>query len=94
MEMVERTIQLPKETTDISEGLFRMVKAIKVATSDGWQAGQDLPPIMSQALIELTNMVTGIDQIDDEFKANPSAFIKSFVLSGADIAGLFFKKDV
>jgi hypothetical protein len=93
METITIQIQVPKETQELFNGLTKIVKAIKVSMEDGWDIATDLPVIITQALVELAPMIQGIDQLPAEFKADPSAFIKSAVISAGDIAGIFLKKD-
>lgn len=89
METVSVTLNIPKETYELFNGLFKVVSTIKESLADGWDPSIDIPVIITKSLVELSSMVQGVDQIPVEFKNDPATFVKAAVISGADIAGLF-----
>ena len=93
MGLIEKVVKVPENTDKVAQSTFKIIKSVKDALSDGWQPGQDLPKIMTESFLELTQIVQSFDQLDDDYNAYPAEFIKAFGMAGADIANLFIKKD-
>ena len=93
MEKVIVEVELPKEIHELSVGLSKFVGSVREALKDGFQMGQDIPPILTSALADLVPAIEGMDQVDDEFKEDPAGVIKAVSLSVSDIVGGFLKKD-
>ena len=77
-------VEVSKEAYELGTGAARIIKAVKEAVADGWQAGEDLPPIIASLFAEMA-AVEGIDRIDDEMKEDPAAFAKAVALSLSDV---------
>lgn len=91
MQKVIVEVELPKEVHELSEGVAKFVGALRVALADGFQLGDDLPALVTAALSDLVPAVEGLDQVDDEFREDPSGVIKAVGLSVSDIVGEFLK---
>jgi hypothetical protein len=92
MELVKVEVEVPKEAHELAQGIANVVAAVKVALADGWQAGTDLPILMTAALVELVPAVQGVEHLDDEAKAHPAAFSKALALGVADALEAALKK--
>ncbi len=68
METVQKTVAVSKEVSELLEGLTKFAVVAKAALKDGFQAGQDLPPILSSALADLAPALQGAEAIKDEAK--------------------------
>jgi len=91
MEYVTVTTQVAKESYELGEGVTKFVTAMKKALDDGWQAGEDLPPIMSSALSDLVPAFQGVEKIKDEPKTDPEAFSDACYLGMKKIPFLWVK---
>jgi len=92
MATLDVTVTVSKETYELGQAVGQLVEATKVALADGWDTSQDLPVLMLEALRVLPPAVQGVDQLDDEMKANPSAFAKAIALGVADAVEAALKK--
>lgn len=93
MEKITVTLELPKEAYELFHGTFKLVESVKKSLDDGWQADQDLPVIVSEALVNLAPMINGFDKLPMEFKTDPANFINAGLISSANIVGLFVKSE-
>lgn len=93
MAKLDVTVQVSKEAYELGQGVVGIVAAVKKALDDGWDLSEDLPSIVTAAVAEVGPMVEGLDQLDDEFGADPGAFAKALGLGVADVADLFLAKD-
>lgn len=94
MEKVKLEVEVAKEAYELGEGLSAMVLAVKDALKDGFQAGQDLPVVISAAVTKLVPAVEGLDKLDDEMKEDAKAFLDAFYLSlGKGVAELLKKAE-
>lgn len=92
MEVLKKEVEVSKEAEELAQALLNIVRATKSALDDGWQPILDVPAIMIAAVKVLPSALNGIDQIDDEFRENPSALLNAFLLVGSQLAGEFLKK--
>lgn len=93
MPSIEVPVSVSKEAHDIGSGLFKIQKAAKEALSDGWQPGQDLPIILTTAMSEMLEMLSGIDKVPGEWSEDNAAFMKAFMIPLADSMGLWLSKE-
>lgn len=92
MAKVEVKVEVSKEAYEVAIGLGQMVAAIKTALADGWQAGTDVPVIVSAAITNLVPAVDGLDKVGAELKEDPEAFVKAVSIGLAEAVGAFLKK--
>lgn len=90
----ELTVEVSKETHELAIALVGIAAATKKALADGFQPGQDIPAIVTEAWAKLPEAIQGMDQVDDEFKESKSAFIKAIGLASADLADVIFPAKV
>ena len=93
MEKINVELELPKEAYELFDGTYKIVEIIKTALDDGWQPTEDLPAIVTQSIMELPKMITGLDQLPKEFKDDPAMFIKAGLISVSKIASLFISQE-
>lgn len=84
MNTLEVPVKVTKEAYELGQGLAKFLKATKQALADGWQPGQDLPVLMAAAVTELVPALQGVEQLDDEAKADKQAFTMALVVSLGD----------
>ena len=81
---VKVEVEVSKEAYELGTGAARIIKAVKNAVADGWQAGEDLPPIIASLFAEMA-AVEGVDKINEEMKEDPAAFAKAVALALSDV---------
>jgi len=82
METITKAVELPKEITEIAAGSANIVVASYKALQDGFQAGADIPAVLTSAVANLPTMVTGMDQLDDEWDQARSKFLLAWAIEG------------
>ena len=80
-------VEVSKEAYELGVGAARIIAAVKSAVSDGWDVGQDLPPIIAALFAEMA-AVEGVDKIGDEMKEDPAAFAKAVSLDKVAYRGI------
>jgi hypothetical protein len=85
-EKIQITLECSKEMTELGQGLAKFLAAVKLAMADGFQAGADIPPIISAAVADLVPAVNGVTLIKDEY-ADKKAFMNAVAVVGAAVAG-------
>lgn len=92
MESKKVEVEVCKEIHEIAEALAKIAVATKAALKDGFQAGQDLPVIVTEAFVQLPKAIEGLDKLDDEAKAQPGKFAMGLVLPLAAAVEEILKK--
>ncbi len=75
-----------KELTELGQGIAKFLAAIKLASADGWQVGQDLPALVASATADLFPAVQGVTLIKEEY-ADKKAFMNAVAVIGSAVAG-------
>lgn len=86
MANIEVSVSVEKEAYEFGQGLAKFVGAVKQALADGFEVGQDLPPIIASAVADLLPAMQDIDKLDT---ADRIAFSKALALTVADVADVF-----
>jgi len=76
-EILKKEIECTKEALEMGEGISSFIKATRLALSDGWQVGTDLPVVLSSALMTLIPAIEGMEKLKSEFEGNKEAFANS-----------------
>lgn len=84
-------VEVSKEAYELGAGIAKFHAVVKTALADGWQIGQDIPPIMSSALSDLVPAMQGADQVSAESK-DMQAFSNAIFLGLSPIAFSYIKK--
>lgn len=93
MDLIKKEIELPKEASELADGVVNMVVVIKEALADGFQIGTDIPVIITEAITKLIPAIDGFDKLDDEMKENVYKFIMAFAVYGEKAYDAFAKKE-
>lgn len=86
---MEVQVQVSPEAYELAQALVKLVAVVKEQLKDGWQPVSDVPAVVLAAVKELPAAIGGLDQLDDEMKADPSAFAQAFLVSAGDMAKIF-----
>ena len=84
------TVTVTKEAHELGEGLAKFVAVAKKCVEDGFQAGQDIPPLMASAIADLVPALEGANKVGAE-SANKQEFANAIYLSLSPIAFQFVK---
>lgn len=85
--------EVSKEAHELALAVCNVVRAVKAAMADGFQAGTDLPLIITAAITQLPPAIEGLDKIIDEAKESPLALAKAVSLPVLDLVEDLLKKD-
>jgi len=79
----------------VASGVAKFVAAIVAEVKDngGWDAGDDLPGIMTSSITDLLPAITAATDLGEELEENKVAFYKSMMIGLSDIADVFVKKE-
>jgi hypothetical protein len=83
-------VTVSKEAYELGQGIAKFHEAIKQALADGWQSGQDIPPIISSAVADLVPAVQGADQVSKETD-DKQAFANAIYLGLSPVAFAYIK---
>ncbi len=85
MDMIKKEVEVPKEISELADGMANIVIDSYDAFKDGFQAGTDLPVVLTSAVANLPAMVGGIEKLGEEWKEAKSKFILAWLLSGEEV---------
>jgi hypothetical protein len=91
VELVSISVQVPKCTYEVEEGIKRFVIAGVTALADGWQPMQDIPVLVTSALHDLHAVAQNVDAVKEELKAYPEAMSRLAGLTVGDVVGMIVK---
>lgn len=92
--LITKEVKVTKEASELADSLVGLVKSGKEALKDGFQAGTDIPVILTENLMALMSGLEGMDKLGTEAKENKIAFINAWIVSGLEIAELFIAEEV
>ena len=90
VEVVEKTVSVTKEASELSDSVVNLVISTKKALDDGFQAGTDIPLIITENLNSMMSGLQGMDKLGAEASQKKAEFIRAWMLGGLEIAELFF----
>lgn len=90
-QIVKLDVDGVKECKDLMDALEAITVATKLALKDGFQAGQDIPPIVAAAWATLPAAIQGIDQLPTEAKEAPFELIQTCSVGSIKIAKAIVK---
>lgn len=94
MELVEKVVKLPKASADLASALSKIALAAKKSQEDGWQAGQDLPAILSASVVALMPVIAEVLSLPEEAKLSPIGMAEAFAVEGLELAKVLVEKPV
>ena len=62
--------EVTKEAHELALAICNVVRAVKISMKDGFQAGSDLPMIITAAITQLPPAIDGLDKLGKKLK-NP-----------------------
>lgn len=78
-QLIDVTVKMPKNSYELGQHLAKFVNAVKLALKDGFQAGNDMPPLMLAAYKELVPAVDNVKGVGDDIKAEGIATAQAFL---------------
>ena len=85
MELIEKTVKVPKSTSEFADAIANLAIVVKKALADGFQPGMDIPVIITEAIAELPGIIGNISGLAEEFKGDKAAFIMAWLLAGEKV---------
>lgn len=83
MAVMDVMTTVSKETYEMGEALVLILKAVKKAQEDGWQAGQDLPVIITTVVANLGEVMDGVKAAKGEWVESKEAMIMAVAMTVA-----------
>lgn len=84
METKKFEFETPKEIAEIGEAIKNIMIATDIALKDGFQAGQDLPVIITACFANLVTAIGGIQNLPEEFRTNPTMSVMGLLIPIAE----------
>lgn len=91
VELVKLDVDGVKEGKEVMDALEAIVVATVQAAKDGFQAGQDIPPIVAAAWSKLPAAIEGIQKIGEEATMSPFELIQTCSVGSVKIAKAIVK---
>ena len=88
----EISVKVSEKGYALGEGLKKLIEAIKISQDDGFQAGQDLPVILTAATAELVPVLPNIQDIAKEPEEDLEAFVTGLMIPVKEIGFIWYKK--
>jgi len=85
MATIQKTVEVSKEMSELMDGLAKLVGVVTKQLSDGFQAGDDISPIIGSTMADLLPAINGIQGLGDEATKETPAFVKATAIGGAQI---------
>jgi len=85
MSVIDKSVKVASSPDAILAACADIVKVSKQVTKDGFQAGQDMPPILSASVMALVHVVGEFQQLPGDAKEHTVEFVRACLLGGADI---------
>lgn len=89
MAKLQVTLECAKETYELGKGVGDFVAAVKAALSNGWQAGEDVPAVITAALTCLVPALQGAEKIKDELVADKFGVANAAYVTGQAVIASF-----
>lgn len=83
--MVKREVELPKEINEIGQSLVNLVRSLKVANKDGFQAATDVPVVVLENLKSLGLAIDNAIFAKVEITEKLPQSVNALTLAGTDI---------
>lgn len=86
MSKIKVEVEVSKEAHELAQALADVAIKALSAVEDGFQAGQDLPVILVEAVSKLPSALDGVNQIGAELKEDADAFAMAFMVAGQKVS--------
>lgn len=84
--LVDKTVQVSKEASELSDSVVKVVLEVKKALADGFQPLPDAVAIGQAVYMDLVPGLQGVEKMSDEVKESKTAFLRTWMLSGLELA--------
>lgn len=91
MALVEVKVNVPEHAHKLAQGIADFIVTSKGCLADGFQAGQDLPVVMTAALTTLVPVIGEFSNLSEELKGSKAEFALAWILAGEKIWKSFEK---
>lgn len=78
--LVDKTVKCTQSSLALGNAVGDIMKKVDEVLANGWQAGDDLPPVLATTLTSLLGVAAEIKNIPADAKAEPWAFGKGALL--------------
>jgi len=89
---VQKSVEVEQKADELGAAICAFVKVIKEQLKDGFQVGNDVPPIVAEALKDLVVIVNDAGALPLEAKEDAFCFAKTLGLAGFDIGAVLAAK--
>lgn len=83
--IIDKTVKVASSGDAFVVALANVTLVVKQVTKDGFQAGQDMPAILSAAVMELVKVMGELQNVGDDAKLHTVEFIRALTLGAVDI---------
>ena len=85
MELLDKTVQVPKESSEVADAVCDIVIKANEALSDGFQIGEDITAIIGESIAKLPPALDGFTKIPSEMKEDGYKFAMAWAVAGEKI---------
>lgn len=83
-ELLKIEVEVSKEAYEVGQAIANLIKAWRDAVADGWQASEDIPPMIGALVKDMGVAVDGMSKIPGEFKDSTAAASRAIANSVCD----------
>ena len=73
IEVTKVEVECATKTYELADALVDVVEVIQGQLANGFQAGEDLPPVLAAVVQELVPVVANFTEVDDEYEGDRQA---------------------
>lgn len=84
--IIEKTIQVSKEASELGDALVKVVASVRAALKDGFQPIPDTAAIGLAVYQDLIPGIQGAEKMGDESRESLTAFMNAWTQTGFDLA--------
>lgn len=94
METQQVTVDVPKATYALEEGLKKFLADVMAVLADGWQPFSDVPALLTASLSDLVPVAGDVAKVLPELQADPEAMARLAGLTIGELVAPLVKKVV
>lgn len=80
------TVSVEPASYDLAQGVGAFIVVVEKQLADGFQVGQDVPPVLMAAYSDLFSKAADFAQLKGELADSKVAFMRAWLNAGLDIA--------
>ena len=89
--LIKKEVELPKELFELTDAVGDLFLEMEKALADGFQAGQDIPVLLTAAMSKAMVAADGVKKLPAEVKAKPAKVAVVAGLLGEKVIDAFVK---